>query len=185
MAASETQSSCCSCTRHRIGITADACRPGGNFAICCLAQLRLSSLKVKLAGCSSLGAKRRTDILQVSLVGAARGARIQAVNAVFPERARGAQHVVADMRRYLDAVEDGKVGDGFEAFAARVIDDQLQRRLLQDEARHRMSAIVAVLLAENGGISLQQPGAALDGLDLHALDIKLDQVLSTRRNPAV
>src|SRR5436305_919997 len=112
----------------------------------------------------------------VSLVGAARGARIQAVNTVFPERACSAEHIIADMRRHLDAVENGKVGDGFETVAARIIDYELQRRLLEDVARHRMVAIIAMLLAQNGGIALQQPGGALDSVDFNAFDVELDQV---------
>src|SRR5947209_6450736 len=127
IAASETQPPLCSCARHMIAITAEACRPGGYFCICCLAQARFSSVKAKLAGCSSFGARRRTDIgFQVSSRGAARGARIQAVNTVFPERARGAEHVVTDVARHLDAVENRKFRDGFKTAAARIVDDQLQ-----------------------------------------------------------
>src|SRR5689334_22362234 len=88
--------------------------------------------------------------VSVSLVRAAGRARIQAVNTVFPKRACGTEHIVADMRRHLDAVEDGQVGDGLEADAARIVDDQLQRGLFEDISRYRMAAIVAVLLAENG-----------------------------------
>ncbi len=50
IAASEIQPLACSCARQRIGITADACRPSGYFAICPFAQARFSSLKAKLAG---------------------------------------------------------------------------------------------------------------------------------------
>src|SRR5436305_4538893 len=138
IAASETQPSCCSCTRHRIGITAEACRPGGNFAICCLAQARFSAENVKSAGCRCFGARRRTDIRSVSLLSAASGARIQAVNAVFPERAGGAEHVVTDMSRHLDAVENRQLGYGFKTVVAGIVDDQLERRLLEDIARDRM-----------------------------------------------
>src|SRR3954468_14472428 len=63
IAASETQPSCCSWTRHRIGMTAEGCRPSGYLAICCFAQARLSSEKANFAGCSSFGARRRTDIV--------------------------------------------------------------------------------------------------------------------------
>src|SRR5258707_5782350 len=87
--------------RHMIAIPAEACRPGGYFSICFFAQARFSSVKAKLAGCSSFGARRRTDILSVSSRSAARGARIQAVNTVFPERAGGAEHVVTDVARHL------------------------------------------------------------------------------------
>src|SRR6266700_5625250 len=66
IAASETQPSCCSCTRHRIAITAEAWRPGGYLAISFLAKARFSSENVKLAGCNSFGARRRTDIRSVS-----------------------------------------------------------------------------------------------------------------------
>src|SRR3569623_3605584 len=61
-AASEIQPSCCSCSRLRIAITADCCRPSGIFAICCFAHARFSSVMTKLSGCCSFGAKRRTDI---------------------------------------------------------------------------------------------------------------------------
>src|SRR3954451_23195230 len=125
IAASETQPPLCSCARHMIAITAEACRPGGYFSICFLAQARFSSLKAKLAGCSSFGARRRTDIRSFSLVSAAGGARIQAMNTVFPERTRSAEHVVADVGRHLDAVEDRQFGHGFETIAARIVDDQL------------------------------------------------------------
>src|SRR5882757_9520578 len=181
IAASETQPPLCSCTRHMIAITAEACRPGGYFSICFFAQARFSSVKAKLAACCSFGARRRTDIRFKSLLrSAARGARIQAVNTVFPERARGAEHVVTDVRRDLDAVEDREFCHGFETVAARIVDDQLQRRLFEDVARHRMGGIVAMLLAEDRGIALQQPGSALDGLDFDALDVELDQVFSVR-----
>src|SRR4051794_32816437 len=143
MAASETQPSCCSCTRHKIGMTAEAWRPDGNLAICCFAQARFSSLNAKLSGCSSFGARRRTDMGGTgSLLRSARGARIQAVNTAFPERARGAEHVVADVARYLDAVQDGKLGDRLEAAAAGIVDDQFQGRLFEDIARHRVIAVV-------------------------------------------
>src|SRR4051794_18622549 len=148
-------------------MTAEAWRPGGNFAICCFAQARFSSLNAKLAGCSSFGARRRTDMGGTdSLAGAGGGARIQVVNTVLPERACGCEHVIADVSRHLDAVENGKFGDGFEAVAAWIVDDQFQRGLLEDIARHRVAAIVAMLLAQNCGIALQQPGAALDSFDL-------------------
>src|SRR5215468_4388564 len=52
----------CSWVRHRIGITAEACRPSGYLAICCFAQARFSAVKAKLVGCCSGGARRRTDI---------------------------------------------------------------------------------------------------------------------------
>src|SRR5438132_2335253 len=58
IAASETQPSCCSWTRHRIAIAADAWRPGGYLAISFLAQARFSSENEKLAGCNSFGASR-------------------------------------------------------------------------------------------------------------------------------
>src|SRR5437762_9636955 len=111
IAASETQPSCCSCARHMIGITAEACRPGGNFAICCLAQARFSAENAKLAGCSSFGARRRTAMIFSLSLSAALGARVQAVDAVFPERARGAEHVVANAGGNLDAIEDRKFGN--------------------------------------------------------------------------
>src|SRR5262249_14603840 len=52
----------CSWARHRIGITAEACRPTGYFSISRFAQARFSGVKAKLAGCWSGGARRRTDI---------------------------------------------------------------------------------------------------------------------------
>src|ERR1043166_10149883 len=116
---------------------------------------------------------------------AARGARIQAVNTVFPKRARGSEHVVADMRRHLDVVEDGKVGDGLETGAARIVHDQLQRGLLENITRYRMAAVVAVLFTQDGGILLQQPGRALDGCDLSAFNVELDQIFRGWRKPAV
>src|ERR1700710_614373 len=125
IAASETQPPLCSCTRHMIAITAEACRPGGYFSICFLAQARFSSVKAKLAGCSSFGARRRTDIVaSVSLVVAARSVRIQAVNTVFPERAGGTEHVVTDVARHLDAVQNRKFCHGLKTVAARIVDDQ-------------------------------------------------------------
>ena len=59
IAGSVTQPSC-SCARQRSEITAEACRPGGYFAISFFAQARFASLKAKLSGCFS--ARRRTDI---------------------------------------------------------------------------------------------------------------------------
>src|SRR6201986_1309726 len=52
----------CSCARHRIGITADCCRPGGNSAILASAQRWLSAENAKLSGCSVASARRRTLI---------------------------------------------------------------------------------------------------------------------------
>src|SRR5712675_846371 len=52
----------CSWARHRIGITAEACRLSGYLAISRFAQARFSGVKAKLAGCTSGGARRRTDI---------------------------------------------------------------------------------------------------------------------------
>src|SRR3981081_4153367 len=48
-----------------------------------------------------------------------------------------------------------------------------------------MTGIVAMVLAQQHAVALQQPGTALDGLDLDALDIELDQVFSVPRNLAV
>src|SRR5258705_4492670 len=75
IAASETQPSCSSWTRHRIAIAADAWRPGGYFAICACAQARVSGANVKLAGCCSFGARRRTDMSFSLSLQAARGRR--------------------------------------------------------------------------------------------------------------
>src|SRR5712671_5295805 len=58
----DVQPPACSWARHRIGITAEACRPCGYFAISRFAQSRFSGVKAKLAGCWSGGARRRTDI---------------------------------------------------------------------------------------------------------------------------
>src|SRR5215471_12857668 len=85
IAASDTQPSCCSCTRQRIAIAADACRPGGYFAISFLAKARFSSLKVKLAGCSSFGARRRTDIVLCLSLHAARGVGVERLDPLLPE----------------------------------------------------------------------------------------------------
>src|ERR1700759_5117424 len=160
IAASLIQPSCCSCARHRIAIAAEAWRPGGYLAISFLAKARLSSVNAKLAGCISFGARRRTDIVRLSLH-AARGSRVQRVDALLPERACGAEHVVTDVGGNLDAVEDGELGDGLHAARTRIVDDQLERGLLQDEARHRMLAVVAVLLAQDHAVALEQPRAAL------------------------
>src|ERR1700760_3992477 len=111
IAASLTQPSCCSCTRHRIAIEADACRPGGYFSISFFAQARFSSVNEKLAGCISFGARRRTDIVRLSLH-AACGGRVQRVDPVLPERARGAENIVTDVGGNLDAIEDGEIADG-------------------------------------------------------------------------
>src|SRR5215469_6623946 len=113
IAASETQPSCSSCTRHRIAIAAEACRPGGYLAISFLAKARFSSVNVKLAGCNSFGARRRTDIVLNLSLDAARGLRVQRIDAVEPERAGGAEHVVAHVGGDLDAVEDRQLGHGF------------------------------------------------------------------------
>src|SRR5580692_9559030 len=112
MAASETQPSCCSWTRHRIAIAAEAWRPSGYFAICSFAQARFSGVNVKLAGCSSLGARRRTDILFSLSLDTARAVGVHGIDAALPEHACSAEHVVADVGGNLDAVEDRKFGHG-------------------------------------------------------------------------
>src|SRR5204862_3381222 len=96
IATSDTQPSCCSCTRQRIAITAEACRPGGYFAICCFAQARFSSVNEKLAGCTSLGQDGGRTSFSLSLR-SARGVCVQRIDAVLPERTCGAEHVVADV----------------------------------------------------------------------------------------
>src|SRR5260370_21529094 len=48
-----------------------------------------------------------------------------------------------------------------------------------------MNGIVAVFLAQQDAVALQQPRAALDGLDLDTFDVELDQVFSIRRYLAV
>src|ERR1700760_3231747 len=111
IAAALTQPSCGSCTRHRIAIAAEACRPGGYFSISFFAQARFSSVNAKLAGCISFGARRRTDIVRLSLH-AARGSRVQRVDPVLPERACGAENVVTDVGGNLDAIEDRQVVHG-------------------------------------------------------------------------
>src|SRR6516164_9263789 len=118
LAASETQPSCCSWTRHRIEIAADAWRPGGYFAISFLAQARFSSVNVKLAGCNSFGARRRTDISSHLSLHAAPGTRVKRVDPVLPEHACGAEHVVTDVGRNLDAIEDRQFGDGLHSASA-------------------------------------------------------------------
>src|SRR5580692_3822232 len=97
MAISETHPSCCSCTRHRIAIAADAWRPGGYLAISFLAKAKFSSENVKLAGCNSFGARRRTDIGFRLSLHATRGICVQRVDPVLPERACGAEHIVTDV----------------------------------------------------------------------------------------
>src|SRR5262249_30619491 len=116
----------------------------------------------------------RTSCSSLSLH-AARGIRIERIDPVLPERACGAEYVVTDVGRDLDAVEDRKLLDGLDPAGARVIDHQRERRLFEDVARHRVLAIIAVLLAEHDAVGLQESRAALDGLDLDALDVELDQ----------
>src|SRR5665647_876897 len=48
-----------------------------------------------------------------------------------------------------------------------------------------MMAVAAVFLAQQHAVALQQPGAALDGLDFDAFDVELDQVFSFDGNLAV
>src|ERR1700694_3218874 len=48
-----------------------------------------------------------------------------------------------------------------------------------------MIRIVAVFLAQQHAVALQQPLAALDGFDFDTLDVELDQVFSARRDLAV
>src|SRR4051812_49251259 len=128
MAASDTQPSCCSCARQRMAITAEAWRPAGYFAICCFANATFSSVNVKLAGWTSFGANRRTDISYLSLH-TARGFGIQGFDPVLPECACGAENVVADMGRDLDAIEDRQLGHGLQPVGARIEHDQLHRGL--------------------------------------------------------
>src|SRR5215472_2898057 len=179
IAASLTQPSLCSCARHRIAIAAEACRPGGYLATSFLAKARFSSVNAKLAGCISFGARRRTDIVRLSLQAAASGC-VQRVDPVLPERARGGENVVTDVGGNLDPIEDGELRHGLHPARAGIIDDQLERRLLQDVARHRMLRIIAVLLTQDHAVAPQQLGAALDRLDLDALDVELDQILAVR-----
>src|SRR5689334_17231109 len=174
IAASDTQPSCCSCTRQRMAIAADAWRPGGYFDISFLAQARFSSENAKLAGCNSFGARRRTDIATLSLH-AARGIRVQRFDPVLPERACGAENVVTDVGGNLDAVEDRQFLDGLDPAGQRIVDHQRHRRLLHDVARHRVGPVAAVLLAQDDAVGVQQPRTALDGLDLDAFDVELDQ----------
>src|ERR1700747_1143100 len=106
MAASDTQPSCWSCPRPMIAIAAEACRPGGYLAISFFAKARFSSVNVKLAGCNSFGARRRTDISSHLSLHAAPGTRVKRVDPVLPERACGAEHVVTDVGGTLDTIED-------------------------------------------------------------------------------
>src|SRR5580704_6802231 len=55
----------CFCARHNSASTAEACRPGGYFAISCSAHALFSGVNSKFVGCSS--ARRRTDIGQTFL----------------------------------------------------------------------------------------------------------------------
>src|SRR5262249_20649497 len=133
MAASLTQPSFCSCARHTIAIAAEGCRPGGYLAISFFAKARLSSVNVKLAGCISFGARRRTDIASLSLH-AARGSGVQCIDPVLPERACRAENVVTDMGGHLDAVEDRKIAHRLHPARTGIVDDELEWRLLQDVA---------------------------------------------------
>src|SRR3954453_23735697 len=142
IAASDTQPSCCSWTRQRMAITAEACRPAGYFAICCLANARFSSVNAKLAGWTSFGANRRTDISYLSLH-TARGFRIQGIDPVLPECACGAENVVADMGRDLDAIEDRQLGHRLHTLCTGIVDDQLQRGVFEDIARDRVRTVAA------------------------------------------
>src|SRR5438445_3593029 len=121
IAASDTQPSCCSCTRHRIAIAAEGWRPGGYLAISFLAQARFSSENVKLAGCNSFGARRRTDIRSVSHCMRC-DVRVQGIDPVLPKRTRGAENVVTDMAGNLDTVEDRRLVHRFHPVAAGIID---------------------------------------------------------------
>src|SRR5277367_4103268 len=97
IATSETHPSCCSCTRHRIAIAADACRPSGYLSICAFAHARFSGVNAKLAGWNSLGARRRTDIVFSLSLHAARGAGVQGIDPLLPESACRAEYVIADV----------------------------------------------------------------------------------------
>src|SRR5579872_3036637 len=97
IAASDTQPSCCSWTRHRIAIAAEACRPSGYLAISFLAHARFSGVNAKLAGWTSLGARRRTDIVFSLSLHAAAGARVHGSNPLLPEATCRAEDVVADV----------------------------------------------------------------------------------------
>src|SRR5947209_833128 len=96
IAASETQPAFCSCARHNTGMTAEAWRPAGYFAICCFTQTRFSSVNAKLAGCNSFGARRRTDIILFLAIDSADVAG-EAAQPLFPERTLRGEHVVADV----------------------------------------------------------------------------------------
>src|ERR1700753_442212 len=146
MAASETQPSCCSWTRHRIAIAAEACRPSGYLAICAFAQARFSAVSSNFAGCCSFGASRRTDIsLSLSLRAAAGGVGVQGIDPVLPKRACRAEYVIANVGRNLDAVQNRQLGDGFQTIALGIVDDQFQRGLFENVARHQMLAVVGVV----------------------------------------
>src|ERR1700761_9526722 len=185
MAASEIQPACGPGARHRIAIAAEAWRPSGYLAIWALAHSRFSGENAKVAGCTSLGARRRTDISLSLSLRAARDVGVQGVDPVLPERACRAEYVIADVGGNLDAIEDRQFGHGFEATAAGIVHDQLQRGLFENITRHRVLRIVAVLLAQDHAVALQQPRAALDGLDLDPLDIELDQIFAAGRHLAV
>src|ERR1700761_8066812 len=110
IAASEIQPACCSCARHRIAIAAEAWRPSGYLAICALAHSRFSGENSNDAGCTSFGARRRTDISLSLSLRAARGVGVQGIDPVLPERACGAEYVIANVGGNLDAVEDRQFG---------------------------------------------------------------------------
>src|SRR4051794_17492443 len=185
IAASETQPSSCSCARHRIAITAEACRPSGYFVISRFAHARFSSVNEKLAGCNSFGARRRTDICFSLSLQAARGSGVQRVDSIKPECACSTEYVVADVGRDLDAVKDRELGHGFQPTAGRIVDEQREWCLIEDIARDRVGAVAAVLFAQDNAVRLQQARAAPDGLYLDAFDVELDQVFPAGRDLAV
>src|SRR6476620_1408070 len=63
MAFCGTQPPACSCARHNSGMTAEACRPSGYFAIWPLAHFTFAAVKAKFVGWISAGARRRTAII--------------------------------------------------------------------------------------------------------------------------
>src|SRR5690606_17409181 len=126
----------------------------------------------------------RTSYSSLSMNTLRRG-RVHAVKTILPECARGSEHVVSNVRGDLDAVQNGEFGQRLEAAAGRIVHDQRQRRLFENVARYGVVAVITVFLAKDHGITLKHASATLDGFDLDAFDVELDEVLAVRGNPAV
>src|SRR4029079_5526448 len=103
----------------------------------------------------------------------------------FPERAVGADDVVAEYGAGLDTVEHRQIADRFKAAARRIEHEQAARRVVQEIARHGMGAIGAMILDDADALVWQEPLAALGRVNLHALDVELDDQPLSRRHQAL